>query len=184
MSLSAIFINITTRNMGAICRAGTAYPSWAPDFTPVFNGVHIARSLVFCEIFCRTLFVLLSFFFRPLCCLSLFNSQFLITPLVSSNSSYLRRKDTTDIVYWEVMQPRTRRRCLETITFEVGIVAQAHFSGIKTGDQKSMTFATRRRKLLQCFTKMLSTKSYSEMYVAYVFNTSKGLCKIFIIIFY
>ena len=36
--------------------------------------------------FCRSLFVLLSFFFWPLCCLS-FDLRILITHLVSSNSS-------------------------------------------------------------------------------------------------
>jgi hypothetical protein len=36
---------------------------------------------------CRSLFVLLSFFTWPLCCLSFFNLRILITPLVSSNSS-------------------------------------------------------------------------------------------------
>ena len=40
------------------------------------------------HIICRSLFVHLSFFFRPLCCLSIFHLRFLITPLVSSNSSY------------------------------------------------------------------------------------------------
>jgi hypothetical protein len=38
--------------------------------------------------FCRSLFVLLYIFFWPLCCLFFFNIQILITPLVSSNSSY------------------------------------------------------------------------------------------------
>ena len=37
--------------------------------------------------FCRSLFILLSFFFWPLCCLSFPDLQILITPLVSSNSS-------------------------------------------------------------------------------------------------
>ena len=36
--------------------------------------------------FCRSLFVLLYFFFWPLCCLFFFDIRFLITPLVSSNS--------------------------------------------------------------------------------------------------
>ena len=36
--------------------------------------------------FSRSLFVLLFFFFWPLCCLSFFDLQILITPLVSSNS--------------------------------------------------------------------------------------------------
>jgi hypothetical protein len=39
--------------------------------------------------FCRSLFVLLYFFFWPLNCLFFFNLRILITPLVSSNSSYL-----------------------------------------------------------------------------------------------
>ena len=38
--------------------------------------------------FCRSLYVLLYFFFWPLCCLS-FDLRILITPLVSSNSSCL-----------------------------------------------------------------------------------------------
>ena len=44
--------------------------------------------------FCRSLFVLLSFFFWPLCCLFCFDLQILITPLVSSNSSFLIKKVT------------------------------------------------------------------------------------------
>jgi len=39
--------------------------------------------------FCRSLFVLLYFFFWSLCCLFFFDIRILITPLVSSNSSYL-----------------------------------------------------------------------------------------------
>jgi hypothetical protein len=38
--------------------------------------------------FCRPFFVLLCFFFWPLCCL-FFDIRILITPLVSSNSSFL-----------------------------------------------------------------------------------------------
>ena len=41
--------------------------------------------------FCRSLFVLLYFFFWPLCCL-FFDLHILITPLVSSNSSYYIRR--------------------------------------------------------------------------------------------
>ena len=42
---------------------GTAFPSGAPEFTPVFRGVRVARSLVFCVVFFRLLFVLLFFFY-------------------------------------------------------------------------------------------------------------------------
>jgi hypothetical protein len=37
---------------------------------PPFSGVRVDRSLVLCVVFYRPLFVLLSFFFLPLCCLS------------------------------------------------------------------------------------------------------------------
>ena len=39
--------------------------------------------------FCRSFFVLLYFFFWPLCFLFFFDIQILITPLVSSNSYYV-----------------------------------------------------------------------------------------------
>jgi hypothetical protein len=45
-----------------------AYPSGAHEFTIGFRGVRVAQSLVLC----RSLFVFLSFFFWPLCCLSFF----------------------------------------------------------------------------------------------------------------
>ena len=61
----------------------------------VFSGVewvvHVARSLVFCVVFCRSLFVLLSLFFWPLCCL-FFEVRFLITSFTSSN---LLQEDTS-----------------------------------------------------------------------------------------
>ena len=77
----------------------------------VFSEVCITRSLVFSLVFCKSLFILLSFSFWPyclsffdlwllitplvscymsfwpLCCLSFFDLWILITPLVSSNSS-------------------------------------------------------------------------------------------------
>ena len=45
---------------------------------PVFRGIRVARSLVFCVMFCKSLFVL---FFWPLCCLSI-DLQILITTYV------------------------------------------------------------------------------------------------------
>ena len=54
----------------------------------VFSGVRVTRSLLLCVLFCRSLFVLLSFFFWPWCCLSFFDLRILITHLVSSNSSW------------------------------------------------------------------------------------------------
>jgi hypothetical protein len=51
----------------------------------VFCGVRVTRSLVFCVVFCRLMFDLLSFFFWPLCCLSFYDLQILIALLVFSN---------------------------------------------------------------------------------------------------
>ena len=73
-------------NVDITSGAGTDYPFGAPGCTPGFNGVRVTRSLVLCVRFCRSLFVL---FFLPLCCLS-FDLRILITPLVSSNSSWCR----------------------------------------------------------------------------------------------
>jgi hypothetical protein len=54
------YINTT----GVTNGTGTAYPSGAPEFIPGFSGVRVTQSLVLCTcIFCRSLFVLLSFFF-------------------------------------------------------------------------------------------------------------------------
>ena len=37
---------------------------------PVFSGVRVARSLISCVVFCRSMFVIFSFFIWPLCFLS------------------------------------------------------------------------------------------------------------------
>ena len=54
---------------------------------PLFNGVHVARSLAFCVLLCGSSFVLWFCFFWPLCFLSFFDLRILITPLVSASSS-------------------------------------------------------------------------------------------------
>ena len=51
---------------GDTCEARTVYPSGAP-------GVRVARSLVFCVMFCISSFVLFHFFFWPFYCLSFFD---------------------------------------------------------------------------------------------------------------
>jgi len=43
---------------------------------PDFSGARVGWSLVFCVAFCRSLFVLLSYFFWPFCCLSFFDYGF------------------------------------------------------------------------------------------------------------
>jgi len=48
----------------------------------MFSSIRVTRSLLFCVVFCRSLFVI---FFWELCCLSV-DLRILITPLVSSYS--------------------------------------------------------------------------------------------------
>jgi len=66
--------------------AGSAIASGAPGFNPVFSRVRVPRSLdlyvFFVDRCCP--FVI---FFGQLCCLSFFDLQIFITPLVSSNYS-------------------------------------------------------------------------------------------------
>ena len=50
--------------------------------SPDLSGVRVARSSVFCVMFCRSLFVILSFFLWSLCYLPFFDLRLLITPLV------------------------------------------------------------------------------------------------------
>jgi hypothetical protein len=51
---------------------------------PIFSGVRVTRSFL---MLCCSLFVLLSFLFWPLCCLSFFDLRILNISLISSNSS-------------------------------------------------------------------------------------------------
>ena len=72
--------------MGATGGTGTGYPSGTPEFTPTFLlGLMLLDLLCVCYV--DRYLILLYFFFQPLCCLS-FDIRILITPLVSSNSSY------------------------------------------------------------------------------------------------
>ena len=78
-----LFVNCTfyviPSKTNASSGRGTAYPSGEREFTPVFSGIRVTSSLILCVMFCRSLFVLLSFFIWPLCCLS-FDLRILITP--------------------------------------------------------------------------------------------------------
>ena len=65
---------------GTTSGAGTATPPEHLRSPPVFSWVRVSRSLVLCVMFCILLFVLLSFFFWPLRCLSFFDVRILITP--------------------------------------------------------------------------------------------------------
>ena len=78
---------------GATSGAGTAYRTRAPEFSPGFQWGSCYFIFSFMCMFCRLLFVFsLLFFFRPLCCLFVFDIRILITLFVCSNSSWHRDK--------------------------------------------------------------------------------------------
>ena len=70
---------------GATSGTRTAYPSGAPDFSPDFCWGSSYSIFSFMYMLCGSLFVLLYFFFWPLCCLFFFDLRILITPLVYFN---------------------------------------------------------------------------------------------------
>ena len=74
-----MLVSFNSNTKGNNSGAGTAYPSGKPEIILGFCGIRVARSLVFCVVLCRSLFVLLSFF----------DLRILITPLVSSKISNL-----------------------------------------------------------------------------------------------
>jgi hypothetical protein len=55
---------------------------------PMFSGVRVARSLIFCVVLCRSLHVMLSFFIWSLYYLSFFDLLLLSISLVSSTFSF------------------------------------------------------------------------------------------------
>ena len=77
----------TSNTADAISGAGTVYTSGAPEFTPVFSGVRVAQSLIFCVVFFRLMLFLLSFFFWTLYC-PFFDLRLLVVHLLSLNFSF------------------------------------------------------------------------------------------------
>ena len=57
------------------------------------------KDKVFHGVFCRSLFVFLSLFFSPLCCLFFFDLRFLITPLVSPNFSWVQTPNKLNLLF-------------------------------------------------------------------------------------
>ena len=82
----------------------TIYRNIQPTFSRGFIRVRVIRCLVFRVVFCRLLFVLLSFFSCPLCCLFL-DLRILINSLISSNCSYKWHSD-----YWGLCT-NNRKQC-------------------------------------------------------------------------
>ena len=53
-----MFVSFNSNTTGVTSGAGTANPSGAPEFISGFREVHVARSLVFYVMFCRSVLVL------------------------------------------------------------------------------------------------------------------------------
>ena len=79
----------------------------------LFNRVRVARPLIFCVVFCRSMFILLFFFFWPLYYLSVV-LRLLITLLISSNFSLYWCNVNVRNIFW-----------LSRITFQNYISFQA-----------------------------------------------------------
>ena len=58
------------------------------ELPPVFSGVHVTRSLVFCVVFCRSLFFLVSFIVMAIALSVLFRITVSDSPMVSLNLSF------------------------------------------------------------------------------------------------
>ena len=57
-----MFVSFNRNMAGVTSGAGTTHSSGAPEFTPrFFSGFRVAQSLVLYVVFCRSLFVVLSF---------------------------------------------------------------------------------------------------------------------------
>jgi hypothetical protein len=67
-SLSAANLYMTVVTSGV----ATAYPVGATEFTLVFSGIRVAQFVVFCVVFCRSLFVL---FLLTICIVLYFDLQ-------------------------------------------------------------------------------------------------------------
>ena len=101
-SYQTLFYCLMSLNSQFLCKPG--YPEHLSS-SPVFSGVPCYSIFSFMCMFCRSLFVFLYFFFWPFCCLFFFDIRILITPLVSSNSSYfghLRNVELSFITNYDI----------------------------------------------------------------------------------
>ena len=73
------YSNMTGATIGDL----TTYPSGTPGFIPGVSGVGVPRSLILCVLFCRSLFVPLSFFLLAI----VLSVHLRLHSLISSNSS-------------------------------------------------------------------------------------------------
>ena len=109
------YINTTDTTSGA----GTADPSGAPEFTPGFYWGSRNSSFNFMCMFCRSLFVLLYFFYWPLCCLFFFDLRILIAPF---GVFKLFLSDMLIVKRLETLQRDHKHNTEQTIIFTLPVV--------------------------------------------------------------
>jgi hypothetical protein len=83
---------ISGNTTGATCEGGTVYLSGPPEFIQGCDGICIARSLVFCVVFCRSL---LSLFFWSFTYFLSFDLRLLISPLINFIYGWLKPHNDT-----------------------------------------------------------------------------------------
>jgi hypothetical protein len=77
--------------------------------------------------FCRSLFVLLYFFFWPLCCLFFFDIRILIAPLISSNSSFVcHEKHLYDVLLIRIKE-QSKGRGAQSLPIRFKITIEIQF---------------------------------------------------------
>jgi hypothetical protein len=82
---------------------------------PVFSGVGVAPSLVFCRMFCRSLFVLLSFLFLSLC----------FRRYEYKTGTIYPRKDTIPCIFSDLVRIRVARTYV-IVLFYFPVVSNLH----------------------------------------------------------
>ena len=56
-----MFLSVNSNTTGDTSGAGTAYSSGLSEFNQIVSGALVVQSLVFCIVFCRSLFVIFLF---------------------------------------------------------------------------------------------------------------------------
>ena len=88
------FVTVLTRRVSLMEQELPTLPQHSSP--PVFSGFRVTRSLVLCVCFVDRCLSFCTFSFGHWCFLFFFDIRILITPLISSNSSY--------VIYWSIIR--------------------------------------------------------------------------------
>ena len=77
--------------------------------------------------FCRSLFVLLYFFFWSLCCLFFFDIRITIAPLISSNSSFVCHEKHLYDVWLIRIKEQSKGRGAQSLPIRIKITIEIQF---------------------------------------------------------